>query len=58
MTMINFIIIAVIALILGSAVFFIRKEKKRGINCIGCPDSGTCGGNCAGCKGCGGQMAE
>lgn len=53
--MINFIILAVIALILGSAVYYIRKAKKRGVNCIGCPDSGTCSGHCAGCSGCGGQ---
>lgn len=56
--MINYIILAVMALILGSAVFYIRKAKKRGINCIGCPDSGTCSGRCAGCKGCGGQAAQ
>lgn len=55
MTMINFIILAVIALILGSAVYYIRKAKKRGVNCIGCPDSGTCSGHCAGCSGCGRQ---
>ena len=55
MTMINFIILAVITLILGSAVYYIRKAKKRGVNCIGCPDSGTCSGHCAGCSGCGGQ---
>lgn len=54
--MINYIIIAVIAAILGAVVYFIRREKKRGVHCIGCPDSATCAGNCAGCKGCGGHM--
>ena len=56
--MINFMIIAVIALILGSAIFYIRKAKKQGVNCIGCPDSGTCSGHCAGCKGCGGKVSK
>ena len=49
----NFIVIAVIAVIIGLAAGFIHKEKKRGVKCIGCPDgcscNGTCGGNCGGC---------
>ena len=40
----NAIIIAVIALILGLAVFYIYKAKKKGKKCIGCPYSGSCGG--------------
>ena len=50
--MANIFVIAVVVLILGLAVGYIRKEKKKGVNCIGCPDSATCSGNCAGCKGC------
>ena len=53
----NFIVIAVILAILVSASVYIWKEKKRGVTCIGCPDSGTCahckGGSCGGCSGCG-----
>ena len=49
--MANLIVTAVIAAILGFVIHYIYKEKKRGVNCIGCPDSGTCGGNCAGCNG-------
>ena len=48
----NFIVIAVVALVIGLAVFYIRKEKRRGVQCIGCPDSKTCSGHCAGCSGC------
>lgn len=44
-------IIAVIALILGLAIFYIYKAKKSGKKCIGCPDSGSCSGHCAGCGG-------
>ena len=47
----NFVVIAIVALILGCSILYIRKEKKKGIKCIGCPDSATCSGNCAGCSG-------
>ena len=39
----NLIILAVIALIVGLAVGYIRKEKKRGVKCIGCPNGCSCG---------------
>ena len=51
--MVNFVIILVVAAIVGGALWFIRREKKRGVQCVGCPDAKTCGGNCAGCQGCG-----
>lgn len=35
-------IILVLALILGGALWYMRKEKKKGVTCIGCPDAGTC----------------
>lgn len=38
----NLIIIAVVALIIGLAVSYIRKEKKRGVKCIGCPNGCSC----------------
>ena len=50
--MTDFIVLTVIALIITAAVLYIRKAKKSGAKCIGCPDSRTCGGNCAGCTGC------
>ena len=49
----NLILILVIGLILGLAVGYVYKSKKRGVKCIGCP-----AGGCAGCHegscGCGG----
>lgn len=52
--MTDFIIVAVLVLIVGAAVTYIIKEKKRGVKCVGCPDAKTCGGNCqGGCSGCG-----
>lgn len=51
MKLIDMIVIAVIVLILGLVIYYIRKAKKKGIKCIGCPNGGTCGGNCSGCNG-------
>lgn len=55
MGFVDYAILAVIAGIVGFAVWYIRKAKKSGKKCIGCPD-GSCSGNCAGCSGnCGHQ---
>ncbi len=48
----NFIIVAVLLIIIGAAVVYIVKAKKSGVKCIGCPHSATCGGKCSGdCSG-------
>lgn len=47
--MTNFIIIAVLAVILGIAIRYIVKAKKSGKKCIGCP--GNCGCSCS-CSAC------
>lgn len=55
----DWIVIAVIVLIIGAASAYIIKAKKSGKKCIGCPNSGVCGqanaknkeGSC--CCGCG-----
>ena len=49
----NILVIAVLGLILGGAVGYIWKQKKKGVKCIGCPDRGSCSGNCSGCSSCG-----
>ena len=41
--MTDFIIIVVLALILGGAIAYIVKAKKSGAKCIGCPMSKQCG---------------
>ena len=38
----DIVIIFVIVLILGVAIRYMIKSKARGVNCIGCPDAGTC----------------
>lgn len=39
----DMLVLLVIALLVAAAVFYIRKEKKKGAKCIGCPYSGSCG---------------
>ena len=50
--MANLIVIAIVLLIVGLAIVYIIKEKKRGVKCIGCPAAGACqggkGGRCSG----------
>ncbi len=42
-------IIAAIAIvvIVGLAIGYIVKEKRRGAKCIGCPHSDSCGKSCS-----------
>ncbi len=40
--MTNFIVVIVLLLIIGAAVMYIIKAKKRGVRCIGCPAGGKC----------------
>lgn len=59
------IVVAVIAVIVGLAAWYVIKAKKSGKKCIGCPDgccnsvkqngdsaSSPCSGNCACCCSC------
>ena len=50
--MTDFIIIGVVLVIVALAAVYIYRAKKSGKKCIGCPDSGSCSGNC-GCCSCG-----
>ena len=61
--MTDIIIIAIIALVLGSAIAYIVKAKKSGAKCIGCPTAKSCGaagdaGVCGSCRGCSGEIGE
>ena len=48
----NLILVFIIGTIVGLAAGYVWKAKKRGVKCIGCPNSGTCSGNCGSCGGC------
>lgn len=38
----NFIVIAVLAFVIGCAILYIVKAKKKGVKCVGCPYADTC----------------
>lgn len=46
----NFILIAILLIIIGLAAFYIYKAKKSGQKCIGCPHSKNCASKNCGCK--------
>lgn len=46
MGLVDWIVFAVIALILGGAIAYIIWQKKKGKKCIGCPYAD----NCSSCK--------
>ncbi len=52
--MADLIVGAVLVILVGAAIAYIIKEKKKGTVCIGCPAAGTCasknhpgGGGCS-----------
>lgn len=49
--MINFVVGFIVIAIVGGATIYIVREKKKGVKCIGCPDSARCSGSCSGCVG-------
>lgn len=40
--MTDFVIIAILVFVIGIAIAYIIKEKKKGVKCIGCPSAGKC----------------
>lgn len=56
MNLIDICILAVVAGMIALVGRYIRRAKKKGIHCIGCPDSKTCSGSCAGCPGAAGTQ--
>lgn len=42
----NIIVGGIIILLVGGAIAYIIKEKKKGVRCIGCPSAGKCSGHC------------
>lgn len=45
----NFIIIAILVVIVGLAGTYVYKAKKSGKKCIGCPNSNSCSNKGQGC---------
>ena len=40
--MADIIVGIVLVILVGAAIAYIVREKKRGVVCIGCPSAGTC----------------
>ena len=62
--MTDYVVIAILVVVIGAALAYIIREKKRG-RCIGCPDADSCqtrsqsegaapacSGCCSSCRGC------
>ena len=41
--MADFIVGGILVVLVGAAIAYIVKEKKKGTVCSGCPSAGTCG---------------
>lgn len=46
MTVTDWILGGILLLVIGSAVAYIVRAKKSGVQCIGCPACGKCAGHC------------
>ena len=44
--MTDVIVVAVVAVIVGGALAYIIRAKRRGVRCIGCSSGGCCGCGC------------
>ena len=47
--MTDMIVGLIVVFIVGMALFYIRRERNKGVVCIGCPHAGTCGKKQCGC---------
>lgn len=44
----NVIVVVILAMIIGAAVWYLVRAKKKGESCVGCPYAKQCGGKCGG----------
>ena len=40
--MADFLVILLVAVLVIGALVYIKKQKQRGVTCIGCPHAGQC----------------
>ena len=40
--MIDFIVVAILVVVVGAALAYIIKSRKNGIKCVGCPEAKNC----------------
>ncbi len=44
--MTDIIVILTLAAVIGAICFYLYRQKKKGVKCIGCPYAGECSGRC------------
>lgn len=49
--MTDFIVTVILLAIVAGIVFYLYREKKRGVTCVGCPYAKQCAKNHGSCKG-------
>lgn len=54
--MADFIVLGIVLILVVAALYYIYRQKKNGVKCIGCSMSGTCAGKSRG--GCNGSNPE
>ncbi len=42
----DIIVILIVAVIIAAICFYLYRQKKNGVKCIGCPHSKECSGKC------------
>lgn len=45
----DILLVLIIAAILGGAIWYLRRAKKQGEICVGCPHCKQCSGKCGDC---------
>ncbi len=41
----DFLVLAILALVLAVAIIYVVRAKKKGAKCVGCPYANSCGKN-------------
>jgi len=41
----DILVLIIIGVILGAAIIYVVRAKKKGVKCVGCPHANTCGKN-------------
>ncbi|MBO5408019.1 MAG: FeoB-associated Cys-rich membrane protein [Clostridia bacterium] len=42
----NLLVIGIIAILFGNAIWYLVRKRKQGTKCIGCPYASECNRNC------------
>ena len=42
----DIIVILIVAAVIGGICFYLWRQKKKGVKCIGCPYAKECSGKC------------